>query len=495
MGDIAKLPYWGSDFPIDEDDPAPTPKMRFPFKPEFNKRISLARQEDAMKFECDIIVVGTNESLDAKGCFFERIVDTCGPEFKKATSLLAPLKVTETRIMPIPAGRLAARNVMMMMPPRYSDKYQSAAINSLNKTYLNALQVSVDNSYRKIVFTEIHDLENKFDASIAAAVVVRTIRRFFEHYASSVDNICLVLDGHGMDEYTKQMKLYFPRSGKEAITSDKALPADVGNEWGEMVNAARSIRISSLPGMGGDDDDYDDDEDQVPTVVGDDQKETMEYSQRQPDPDERSTQGVNDPHSVNYVPQGYVNGILARANSMDLSALEQAGFFISCGIDTMSQRNVLMFIGQNYVKPEVTRDKVMPYIAKVLDPVSFTPFTIVYVHCTQTNNADSMSWIHSIASTFPRRCLVNMRLAVLYPTFWLKTHLRLNRFGDLRPVDDISYYDNLAALFRVIGRDAIRLPEDIIRADLSVQSTSSASSGSSGKGPSAAAASEEDDRL
>jgi len=493
MADIAKLPYWGSDFAIDEDDPAPTSKIRFPFKPDFNKRISLAREEDAMKFECDVIVVGTNENLNAKDCFHERIVDTCGPEFKKATSLLAPLKVTETRIMPIPAGKLAARNVMMMMPPRYSEKYQSAAINSLNKTYLNALQVSVDNSYRKIVFTELHNLENKYDASVAASVVVRTIRRFFEHYASSVDNICLVLDGHGMTEYTKQMKLYFPRSGKEAISSDKALPADVGNEWGEMVNAARSIRISSLPGMGGDDDDdYDDEEDQVPSVVGEDQKESMEYSQRQPDPDQRSTQGVNDPHSVNYVPEGYVNGILARANSLDLSGLEQAGFFINCGMDTLSQRNVLMFIGSNYIKPEVTRDKVMPFIAKILDPVSFTPFTIVYVHCSQTNNAESMSWIHSIASTFPRRCLVNMRLAVLYPTFWLKTHLRINRLAGLRPVSDISYYDNLAALFHVVGRDALRLPEDIIRADPSVQSSSSSSSSSGSAGP---VHSEEDDRL
>jgi len=478
MGDITKLPSWGSDVSVGEDDPAPTQQIRFPYKPEFNQRISLVGPEQMLKLDCDVIVVATNETFDAKDCIFDQIVEICGPEFRKTTKALPRLRVTESRILPLPSGRIGAKNMMLMIPPRYSQKYLSAAINSLNKTYLNALQSSVDNSYNTVVFTAVHDLEHKFDASIAAEVVVRTIRRFFEHFPTKVDKICLCLDGHGMDEYVKQMKLYFPRSGKEAIDAEKSLPADVGNEWGEMVVAARSIRISSLPGMGGDDDDdYEEEEDQVPEVVGE-QPSSLEFSQRQPNPDARSTQGVNDPHSVNYIPEGYVSGILARAATMDFSELEQAGFFINCGLDNMSQRNVLMFIGPNYAKISSAHDKVMPYIAKILDSVSFTPFTIVYVHCSLTNNADSMSWIHSIAATFPRRCLVNMRLAVLYPTFWLKTHLRINRLGDLRPVSDISFYDNLAALFRVVGRDAVRLPEDIIRADLSVQSTSHATGSS-----------------
>jgi len=497
LKDITQLPYWGADTSVPEDDPAATARIRFPFKPDFNKRIALVDNKSVLNLQCDVIAVATNETLDAKNCPHDEIVQACGAEFQKATKLLAPLKVTETRIIETPPEKVGARHVLMLMPPRYSQKYMSAAINSLNKTYLNSLQVSVDNGYRTIVFTELHDLENKYDASLAAEVVVRTIRRFFEHYPDSMDMICLALDEYGMQEYLKQMPLYFPRSGKEAAESEKKLPADVGNEWGELVVAARTIRISALPGMGGDDDDYDedDDDDQVPKVVGEEQ-ESMEFAQRQPNPDARNTQGMNDPHSINYVPETYVSSILNRASTLDLTPLEQAGFFTNCGMDSLSKRNVLMFIGNNYVQPSVTRDKVLPFIAKVLDAVSFSPFTIVYVHCPKMNNADSMSWIHSIASSFPRRCLVNMRLAVLYPTFWLKTHLRLNRLGDLRPVDDISYYDNLAALFRVIGRDVVRLPEDIIRADLSVRvsSTNPATSTSSVKPsqPSAAESSEND---
>ena len=86
-----------------------------------------------------------------------------------------------------------------------------------------------------------------------------------------------------------------------------------------------------------------------------------------------------------------------------------------------------------------------------------------------------------------------MRLAVVYPTFWLKTHLRINRLVDLRPVEDISYYDNLGALFRVIGRDSVRLPEDVARADISANLSSHTSDSSKRSQAAAAAASEDDD--
>jgi len=491
MIEITKLPAWGKD---NNGEKADAPKnIRFPYAPEFNNRICFADVGDALKLKCDAIVVATTESLDATDCIHEDIVKACGPEFRKDTKALAPLKITEPRIVAVPGERIGAKNVITVMPPRYSDKYRSAAINSLNKTILNSLQASVDNGYRTIVFTAIHDLEHKYDPKIASDVVARTIRRFFEHQLDKVDMICLCLEGRIKEYYTNDMKLYFPRSAEEATEAEKSLPKDVGNEWGEIVVENRSIRISALPGMGGDDDDdySDGDDDQVPEKVSDNH-DAMEFSQKQPSPDARSTQGVDDPSSPNYIPPGYVSGILNRATQLDLSPLEKARFFYDCGMDTLSNRNILVFIGKNLVQPSVPREHVMPYMAHVMDSVSFNAFTIVYLHCPATNNSDSMFWIHSIAATFPRRCLCNMRLAVVYPTFWLKTHLRINRLVDLRPVEDISYYDNLGALFRVIGRDSVRLPEDVARSDISANLSSHTSDSSKRTQATAAAASEDD---
>jgi len=484
MIDITQLTPWGGEKPAEGDEKVSDKGVRFPFKPEYNKRVSLETEAKALNLKCDVIVVPTNATLDSEDCLHERIVSMLGPDFHKQTKALVPLKIQEPRVLPVPEEKIGAKNVMVMLPPRFSKKYLSAAINSLHKTYLNALQAAIDNGYRTIVFTAIHDLENKYDANIAAEVVVRTIRRFLEHYPNNVDMICMCLGEHATEEYTKQMKLYFPRSAEEAVNAEKALPKDVGNEWGEMVVEGRSIRISSLPGMGGDDDsDYSDDEDdQIPEVVGE-KHETLEFSQKQPSPDTINTQGMNDPSSPNYIPPGYVTGILERAKSLDLKPMEQANFFYKTCVDSLSKREVLVFIGKNFMQPTVDRGKLMPFMATILDSVSFSQFTIVYVHCPETNNSESMAWIHSIAATFPRRCLCNMRLAVLYPTFWLKTHLRLNRLGGLRPVQDISYYDNLAALFRVVGKDAVRLPDEILRADTSVQFSASSSAASSSSQP------------
>ena len=378
-----------------------------------------------------------------------------------------------------------------MMGPRYNPKYESATVNSLNKTYLNALQAAVDNGFRTVVFTELHQLDASFSVRAAAEVVVRTIRRFFEHYPTSVDVICLAVAADAAGAYREQLARYFPRSAQEAVESEAALPRDVGNEWGELAAAARSIRISALPGMGSDDEFDEDDADQVPAVVGE-ASEAHELAQKQPSPDARATQGQNDPRSPNYIPPGYVGGILQRAAALDLSALEHAGFFVACGADALSRRSVVLFVGQNYAAPAVAPDRVLPFLARTLDTVSLAPYTLVYLHSPLTNSSAGVGWLHSIATAFPRRCITNMHLAVVYPTFWLRTHLRLARFGALRGIADVAYYDNLAALYRVVGRDVLRIPDDILSADISVQgaaaASASASASSSSSSASAAAA-------
>lgn len=370
-----------------------------------------------------------------------------------------------------------------MMGPRYNPKYESATINSLNKTYLNALQAAVDSGFRTVVFTELHRLDASFSARVAAEVVVRTIRRFFEHYPTSVDVICLAVGADETGAYREQLARYFPRSAQEAVASEAALPRDVGNAWGELATAARSIRISALPGMGSDDDFDEDDADQVPAVVGA-PSAARDLAQEQPSPDARATQGTHDPRSPNYIPPGYVAGILERAATLDLSALERAGFLVACCTDALSRRSTVLFVGRNYATAAVAPDRVLPFLARTLDTVSLAPYTLVYLHSPLTNSSAGVGWLHSIATAFPRRCTTNMHLAVVYPTFWLRTHLRLARFGALRGIADVAYYDNLAALFRAVGRDVLRIPDDILSADISVQGA--ASSGGSAAASAAA---------
>ena len=359
--------------------------------------------------------------------------------------------------------------------PRYNPKYENAAVTSLNQAVLYSLQGVTDNGFRTVVLTVLSSLSKRpYPEMMSAEVTARTLRRFFEHAPTAVDCVCLCVDEKLQDSYREQLALYFPRSAAEAAANEARLPADVGDEWGKGVQSEkRAIRISALPGMGEDDDAYDDYYDEAEgsgeVVVGA-TPQVSELVSRQEDPDKRATQGVDDPKSPNYVPPAYLS-IAARASTLDTRALDETGFLSVCGEDPATHQQIALFVGQYYAAPAVTRDQVAPYMSRVLDTAACAPYTLVYLHSPLTNSAASMAWLHDLAASFPRRFVANMRLAVVYPTFWLKTHIRFARLGALKPIADVAYYNNLAALFAVIGRGRMRIPEELLNADASVRPT------------------------
>lgn len=107
--DVASLARWGADVKAGAEGEALAKVVRFPYKPEYNERLVLAPETGFERLACDAIVVATNESMDAPDCPHAAICQACGPEFQKATRALAPIKVTETRIVPVTNHGIAAR--------------------------------------------------------------------------------------------------------------------------------------------------------------------------------------------------------------------------------------------------------------------------------------------------------------------------------------------------------------------------------------------------
>ena len=58
--------------------------VRFPYHPEYNARLVLAPETGFERLACDVIVVATNEALDAPDCPHAAICAACGPDFQKA---------------------------------------------------------------------------------------------------------------------------------------------------------------------------------------------------------------------------------------------------------------------------------------------------------------------------------------------------------------------------------------------------------------------------
>lgn len=78
--------------------------------------------------------------------------------------------------------------------------------------------------------------------------IAGTVRRFLEHYGSSLDTIVFAIDelvDWGI--YQVLMPLYFPRSKMEEEAARWQLPPDIGGNDGEPIMPDRQIRIIDNP--------------------------------------------------------------------------------------------------------------------------------------------------------------------------------------------------------------------------------------------------------
>jgi len=469
-----ELTCWGAD-KKEGKKPKDDTKCRFPYRPELNKHIAIY-QGEFITIDADALVCPTSERLDHNGGPHEILRRYGGEEYAKALVGMGHCRMSEVKLSK--SFGICPRNIVHTVGPRYNAKYTTAAVNALNKCYMNALQACVDNGFQTVVFLPLHSDDKNYPITNGAVIACRTLRRFLEHYPDKIDRIVLCLqDSRYYDAYMEILPQYMPRSTAEAVESEAKLPKDVGNEWGEDAVKERSIRISVLPGMDADEFDAEGSDDEAPMVVSD-ETQRLEISQKKASPDARVLAATTDPNSADFIPPIYLQ-FLEQASSEDMSALDKSRFVYVSGMDE-NQRKLIVFNSQAYAQPSVLKSQVLPYMAKMLDSISHSQFTIVYLHSPLANSAESIQWLHDLVATFPKRYLTNMHFAVVYGTFWLKMHLRINRLADLWDIQDISYYDNLRELFTTVpGTDAIKIPPEFLSSDKSIASEQSSKTESS----------------
>jgi len=267
-----EVPRWGSDHKeekgkTEKGKSKKDDKLRFPFRPELNEHFALY-QGDFTMIDTDALVCPTSERLDHNGGPHEILRNRGGEPYAQAIVTMGHCRMSEVKLSK--GFNICARNIVHTVGPRYNTKYTTAAVNALNKCYLNSLQACVDNGFKTVVFLPLHSDDKNYPVKSGAAIACRTLRRFLEHHPDKLDCIVLCLqDPKYYDAYMEILPQYMPRSVEEAVEGEKKLPKDVGNEWGEDAVKERSIRISALPGMDADEFDAEEDEDEAPLTVSD----------------------------------------------------------------------------------------------------------------------------------------------------------------------------------------------------------------------------------
>ncbi|CAI6006021.1 unnamed protein product [Closterium sp. NIES-65] len=222
---------------------------KFPVNAELNAKVYVWRGAP-WALEVDAVVNSTSESLDP-ALSSPGLHDEAGPGLAEECATLVRARRAPTGEAKMTgAYELPARRVIHTVGPRYTDKYQTAAENALSRCYRICLELLLENELRSIALLPIYSEAKGYPREPAAHVAIRTVRRFLEKHGRGMAAVvfCIQTDDDHLI-YKRLLPLYFPRDSSEEMAAQALLPADVGDENGEIVIAERMIRISKMPGL------------------------------------------------------------------------------------------------------------------------------------------------------------------------------------------------------------------------------------------------------
>lgn len=226
-----------------------TARPKFPVRAELNDiiRVWASDQPLPWEMEVDAFVSITNERLQPVDPSAVNLFDAAGPSLRAECDAVGTCRTGEAKATD--AGpNLPATKVIHTVGPRYAEKYHTAAENALSHCYRGVLECLVECDLRTLAVPPVYSEAKGYPREPAAHVAVRTIRRFLERWPHKVDAVVLCLPPKDAPHYLRAtLPLYFPRDEAEVARAERELPADTGNESGEMLIEERNLRIASFP--------------------------------------------------------------------------------------------------------------------------------------------------------------------------------------------------------------------------------------------------------
>lgn len=441
---------------MDGDEQTPDLRSKFPFDPALNQKIILWHG-NIVELDVDAIVSSTNEAMTDRSGVCGQIFDAAGRGLDLEVQKLEGCRTGEVK--QTKGFNLPARFVFHTVGPRFNQKYKTAAENALHNCYRNCLQLLKEQGLSTIGFCVINSDSRGYPREDGCHIASRTIRRFLEHYGSSIDTVVICVNrNEDFEIYNRILPLYFPRSIREETLAIKRLPEDTGNELGETVFEERKIRISAFPGAPDSDEEEEED---VPI----EKAAPVTLTALQEDPDSNAKSFINhDPEAEEE--EMIYHRYLRRAKSEDLSDIARMNIIYQSGKDTLG-RPIVVVIGSHLPMSTSSSDiqavleRVLLYIIRIMDPIVEKEYLLVYIHSNMKDEQQpEFAWLRNVYNIWDRKYSHNLRgLYIVSPTFWLKLFVTL-----LRPLlsnaflDKMVYFDDIVDLLRVIDQEQLKLP-------------------------------------
>lgn len=476
---ISELALWGDteppSLPVYKESGSPSHSVSpFSVREDLNKKVAIWAGDIAM-LQVEAVVNPTNESLSDKNPVSLRLYEVAGPELRdECKTQVGSCRTGEARITG--GYRLPARHVIHTVGPRFNVRYKTAAESALYNCYRSVMQIVKGRHLASVAFSVHNSSRRGYPGDEGAHIAIRTIRRFMEHYGDNIDLVVFVTDGVEA-WYGTIMPLYFPRNKKEEEFAARALPLELGDEFGEPIIVERQIRISDNPVIKDnsvEENDEEEDEDEngdllISTVgahpfssmTGDQDKERQQYVGKAKPPTEEETQAK--------IYQEY----LRRARTENFQDLASLGAFYKAGLDYLG-RQIVVFVGRHLNVSRVDMSKAMAYFIHVMESVVSKDYIFVYFHTqTASENLPDSSFVKQLYGIVDSRYKENLRaFYVVHPSWWLKiSGWWFLTFTGSEIKERVHYLTGVQYLYDTINPDQIDVPQFVLDHDKAANGT------------------------
>lgn len=392
----------------------------FAFREDINQKIVLWTG-DITLLGIGAIVNPTSESFSDKNPISDAIHLAAGPELR--LTLKTEVRNCRTGDAKITPGfKLAARQIIHTVGPRYNVKYKTAADSTLYGCYRGVMQLLKEHNLRSVAIPCVHTLKRGYPIEEGGHIAIRTVRRFLEKYSDEVDLVVFVVAGE-YPVYRDLLPLYFPRSQQEEEFAAKALPEDVGNSDGEPVIVERKIRIDAMPHVK--------DVENLPdpplenTKNAESVPEPNPFLKMAPDQDEERKERVKTQLMSGQQDRSHrYDNLKKRARREDIKDLADVNCMYRAGLDTLG-REIVVFVGKNYPAAKVPENQALAFFITNMDSVVNKPYILIYFNTeTQVENVYDSAFYKLLYDSLDQRYLNNLRgLYLVHTNLMLKASL------------------------------------------------------------------------
>ncbi|CAJ1363978.1 unnamed protein product [Effrenium voratum] len=431
-----------------------------PFKVDhdINAKLSLW-QGDLCSLEADALLTPVATGYVA-GCstVFGRVLAHGGQDLLEELMHLDTCRSGEARSCK--AYNLPCQRLVLTVGPKYKDKYQVAAQNTLNTCYRECLKLLVELELKSVAipcywYSKGYPLEEQ------AHVALRSVRRCLEKLRRVEAVILVAANAQELELYEALMPLYFPRSAQEAQGAS-LLPDSCWTEWGEVAMEERRIRVSNHVISHSDE--------ETDLLFEDEDKSFLHAREDADQAAMRRLEGT----MIHAESLDEARHICLRylRRSRELRALTEPARFVYYSGQDCFGRHVVVLLGARLPALGVQDEQTIPLFVKELEALSDS-FVLLYVN-SEVDSLDTsvlevlQEMLAMIQARYRRRLA---QLYVLHPGLWFRAAFAFGRAISDEAASvwhDSIYVDSIAELVSMLNATRLYLPDFVRYSEIMV---------------------------